>query len=282
MTTGRSIPCATQDRARPVRAHGKEGQGSRREARGTGDRPRRPRGLGRRNRSVRTNPEGRGARARNVGREQKEERAGAGSLHAVDEPAVLLAEAGQQVPVVVVTAGESNRHVLVDGFKRVRALQRLGRDTVRAMVWDLSEAEALLLERLMRSGDGAGALEEGSGGVALQLGASNRCGAGIPEPRRVLTGLGAVVVTGVARFVAFSARRGCPRREKEGGKVTPAGISGCGAASSRAFPCCSRPLGEQLVAPIAAAAAARDGNLEFGRPHRRRRHPTRRASVYHG
>ena len=72
-----------------------------------------------------------------------------------------LAEAGQQVPVVVVTAGEGNRHVLVDGYKRLRALRRLGRDTVRAMVWDLDEAEALLLERLMRSGDGAGALEEG-------------------------------------------------------------------------------------------------------------------------
>jgi len=72
-----------------------------------------------------------------------------------------LAQAGQQAPVVVVTGGESGRHVLVDGYKRVRALRRLGRDTVRAMVWDLEEAEALLLDRLMRSGDGAGALEEG-------------------------------------------------------------------------------------------------------------------------
>jgi ParB/RepB/Spo0J family partition protein len=72
-----------------------------------------------------------------------------------------LAEIGQQVPVVVVTLGESGRHVLVDGYKRVRALERLGRDTVRAMAWDLGEAEALLVERLMRSGDGAGALEEG-------------------------------------------------------------------------------------------------------------------------
>lgn len=72
-----------------------------------------------------------------------------------------LAERGQQVPVVVVTTSEYGHHVLVDGYKRVRALQRLGRDTVRAMVWDLGEAEALLVERLMRSGDGAGALEEG-------------------------------------------------------------------------------------------------------------------------
>jgi ParB/RepB/Spo0J family partition protein len=72
-----------------------------------------------------------------------------------------LAEKGQQAPVVVVTVGDVGRHVLVDGYKRVRALQRLGRDTVRAMAWDLSEAEALVVERLMRSGDGAGALEEG-------------------------------------------------------------------------------------------------------------------------
>src|SRR6266540_3917745 len=71
-----------------------------------------------------------------------------------------LAETGQQVPVVV-TVGEGARHVLVDGYKRVRALRQLGRDTVRALAWDLDEAEALLLERLMRSGDGAGALEEG-------------------------------------------------------------------------------------------------------------------------
>jgi hypothetical protein len=33
----------------------------------------------------------------------------------------------------------------VDGYKRVRVLRRLGRDTVRALVWDLGEAEALLL-----------------------------------------------------------------------------------------------------------------------------------------
>ncbi len=72
-----------------------------------------------------------------------------------------LAEKGQQAPVVVVTVGDVGRHVLVDGYKRVRALRRLGRDTVRAMAWDLGEAEALVVERLMRSGDGAGALEEG-------------------------------------------------------------------------------------------------------------------------
>ena len=55
-----------------------------------------------------------------------------------------LAELGQQVPVVVVADGVGDGHVLVDGYKRVRALVRLRRDTVRATVWDLAEAEALL------------------------------------------------------------------------------------------------------------------------------------------
>jgi ParB family chromosome partitioning protein len=70
-----------------------------------------------------------------------------------------LAEHGQQVPVVVV-AGET-QHVLVDGYKRVRALARLGRDTVRATLWPLEEPEALLLERLMRRSETESALEQG-------------------------------------------------------------------------------------------------------------------------
>jgi ParB-like chromosome segregation protein Spo0J len=54
-----------------------------------------------------------------------------------------LAERGQQVPVVVVTGGEQ-QHVLIDGYLRAWALARLGRDTVTATVWPLSEADALL------------------------------------------------------------------------------------------------------------------------------------------
>jgi ParB family transcriptional regulator, chromosome partitioning protein len=64
-----------------------------------------------------------------------------------------LAEIGQQVPVVVVRGEGPERFVLVDGYKRVRALRRLGQD--------LSEAEALVLDRLMRTGEGATALEQG-------------------------------------------------------------------------------------------------------------------------
>jgi ParB family chromosome partitioning protein len=59
-----------------------------------------------------------------------------------------LAEIGQQLPVIVV--GEAERFILIDGYKRVRALKRLARDTVRAAGWPMPEVEALLLERRMR------------------------------------------------------------------------------------------------------------------------------------
>ena len=72
-----------------------------------------------------------------------------------------LAEKGQLLPVVVVHADEAGTYVLVDGYKRVRALRSLKQDTVRATVWDLAELEALLLERLMRTGESDGALEQG-------------------------------------------------------------------------------------------------------------------------
>ena len=72
-----------------------------------------------------------------------------------------LADVGQQVPVVVVRGATADRFVLVDGYKRVRALRRLGQDLVAATCWDLSEAEALVLDRLMRTGEGATALEQG-------------------------------------------------------------------------------------------------------------------------
>jgi ParB family transcriptional regulator, chromosome partitioning protein len=61
-----------------------------------------------------------------------------------------LVEIGQQGPVVVVS--EAERFVLIDGYKRVRALTRLARDSVVATVWQLGEVEALLLERGLRRG----------------------------------------------------------------------------------------------------------------------------------
>lgn len=61
-----------------------------------------------------------------------------------------LATCGQQVPIVVVVA-EPGRYRVIDGFRRLRALERLGEDTVWATVWELEEVEALLLVRGLRS-----------------------------------------------------------------------------------------------------------------------------------
>jgi ParB/RepB/Spo0J family partition protein len=67
---------------------------------------------------------------------------------------------GQQTPVVVVEDSVA-RYVVVDGYKRVRALRKLGRDTVRATVWELEEAEALVLEQQMHRAEARSALEQG-------------------------------------------------------------------------------------------------------------------------
>jgi ParB/RepB/Spo0J family partition protein len=59
-----------------------------------------------------------------------------------------LGELGQQLPIIVVA--EAARYVVIDGYKRVRALRRLSRDTVRGTCWEVQEVEALLLERRLR------------------------------------------------------------------------------------------------------------------------------------
>jgi len=69
-----------------------------------------------------------------------------------------IAESGQHTPIIVVRDAE--RFVVVDGYKRVRVMARLGHDTVSAVEWELGEAEALLLERMMRGGDSDSAIEQ--------------------------------------------------------------------------------------------------------------------------
>jgi len=71
-----------------------------------------------------------------------------------------LARDGQQLPVVVIAATDAGRYILVDGYKRVRGLHKIGQDLVRATGWDLPEPEALLLGRLMRAAEGESALEQ--------------------------------------------------------------------------------------------------------------------------
>jgi ParB family transcriptional regulator, chromosome partitioning protein len=73
-----------------------------------------------------------------------------------------LAEHGQQVPIVVVAiAEEPNRFVVIDGYKRIRAQRKLGRDAVSSAVWDMTETEALILDRSLRTAEGETALEQG-------------------------------------------------------------------------------------------------------------------------
>jgi len=73
-----------------------------------------------------------------------------------------LAEVGQQTPIVVVAAeGQADRYVVIDGYKRIVALEQLGRDTVEAVVWPMSEAAAVLLDRSLRLSEHESALEVG-------------------------------------------------------------------------------------------------------------------------
>ena len=73
-----------------------------------------------------------------------------------------LAATGQQTPIIAVAVAEqANRYLVIDGYQRLAALEQLGRDTVEAVVWPLSEADALVLERSLRMAERATALEEG-------------------------------------------------------------------------------------------------------------------------
>ncbi len=67
-----------------------------------------------------------------------------------------LLQVGQQAPIAVVGSAP---FIVVDGFKRVRCLKRLGRDAVRVLRWDVDEAEALIMQEQL--GNKRSALEEG-------------------------------------------------------------------------------------------------------------------------
>jgi len=71
-----------------------------------------------------------------------------------------LAEVGQQVPIVVVKDAANDRFVVVDGYKRVRSLRKLARDTVDASCWQGEEPEALIVTRLAQITEPETALEQ--------------------------------------------------------------------------------------------------------------------------
>jgi len=73
-----------------------------------------------------------------------------------------LSTCGQQVPIVVVRGSVAvvERFVVVDGYKRIRALRRLARDTVQSTCWDLSEPDALIVHRLLSGSAPPSVLEQ--------------------------------------------------------------------------------------------------------------------------
>ena len=136
-----------------------------------------------------------------------------------------LAEIGQQVPVVVVHGEGPERFVLVDGYKRVRALRRLGQDLVGATCWDLSEAEALVLDRLMRTGEGA----TGARVAAARTLRPVRAVAGGPRPAlRALGELGEPAAGAGGRAAGDDSRARAARRTAGArGHETPGPFGAC-------------------------------------------------------
>jgi ParB/RepB/Spo0J family partition protein len=72
-----------------------------------------------------------------------------------------IAQVGQMVPVVVVEADvPDGPPVLIDGYRRIRALKHLKHEVVLAMRWGMPEMEALLLRRALSSTGGESCLEQ--------------------------------------------------------------------------------------------------------------------------
>ena len=71
-----------------------------------------------------------------------------------------LAQQGQQNPVLVLKNSGSSGYVLIDGYRRVDGLKRLGQDTVRATVLEMDEVSALVYKHAMESRGKRTAIED--------------------------------------------------------------------------------------------------------------------------
>lgn len=72
-----------------------------------------------------------------------------------------LSEHGQREPVLVVPGAAADRYVLIDGYRRVAAMKRLGLDVVEAVVLQMDEVEALVYDHRQGRRGSRSALEEG-------------------------------------------------------------------------------------------------------------------------
>ena len=61
--------------------------------------------------------------------------------------AASLGASDQKMPIVVVATGQAGRGLVIEGHLRIGTLELLVRDTVDAVIWRLSNAKALLLDR---------------------------------------------------------------------------------------------------------------------------------------
>ena len=71
-----------------------------------------------------------------------------------------LAAGGQKAPILVVADGTGGPYVVIDGYKRIRCLRQLVKDTVLATRLELDEPEALVVSRLWQASDSETALEQ--------------------------------------------------------------------------------------------------------------------------
>jgi ParB-like chromosome segregation protein Spo0J len=200
---------------------------------------------------------------------------------------VSMDEAGQQSPVIVVAGEELGQWVLIEGRKRVRALRRLKADTVKAVVWELAPAEALIAAYQLQDGTGWNALEEGwlawelvrSAGLSLgEVGrrlerskawVSGRVGLVEGLPERVLDGvqggkIGAYVAT---RYLVPFARANAGECEKLAEKIMENGFRSREVEAlcryyAVAGPKSRRRMVEEPVRFLAALKEARKGAID--------------------
>jgi ParB-like chromosome segregation protein Spo0J len=79
---------------------------------------------------------------------------------AVERLARSIEQCGQIVPCIAVVNGNGRSLVLIDGYRRVAALRRLGRDTARVERWECNLASALVAVLAWTAGRRFAAIEE--------------------------------------------------------------------------------------------------------------------------
>lgn len=153
-----------------------------------------------------------------------------------------LEEHGQQEPIVV-AGSEGGGYVVIDGYKRVRALRALRADVVTAEVWDMPVSAALVRSYRRGAQRGLSAMEEGwlvaelvrtwpLGEVAARL---SRSKSWVSRRLGLVEGLPAMVIAAVqagrigaycaARYLLPLARANAGDCSALAGKVAELGLS---------------------------------------------------------